>query len=91
MASRLFITLFALFFMSGCVATKAALSDYEACKNDPSCFAQMQKARNNTTYVVETAVSVSPLAPFATPVGAAVGGLAFILTGVFLGGRIRRQ
>lgn len=88
MGNRLRVVVFTLFVLCGCAATKASMSNYEACKNDAACLAKMQKAGNYTSSIVEAIAT--PVIPFAGGVALFFGGLATVLTGVFLGAKIKK-
>lgn len=64
-----------LVFAVGCTALKASLADYQACVEDPNCSVKMEKVSN----------SVSPV------YGSVMGMVLSIVTGVWLGRKLRKK
>lgn len=86
MVKRYSLILLAVLLLVGCQATKKAMSNYDACKADPACLAQMQKAGDFAEDVVGKSLSF----PYGEAVAVGIGGLASMLAGVVLGSRIKK-
>lgn len=86
--ATLAILLYAVCFFAGCAAVEKTYSAYDACKRDPVCYSQMEKGRDLTSAISTAALASNPTtAPFATVAGSALGMLASLAVGVYLGKR----
>lgn len=86
-----FAVLFLMFFAVGCSALKQTVSAYDACKNDPACYAQMEQGRDLVSSIATSASSAVPqTAPIAQIIGSNAGMLASLLLGVYLGRKKER-
>lgn len=75
-----------LFVLVGCGTVKRSLSDYEACKADPSCLAEMYRISNSTRAIVSNGVSLLPgSAGLDSVLGSVAGMLSFGLAGLVYG------
>lgn len=69
----------------GCGVATQAVSNYDACKNDPVCLQQMQLVGNMTQTSVSTAVKSTKLGSVADAIGIVVGGAVMFAFGIWKG------
>lgn len=80
-----------VFVLVGCRTVSKSVSDYEACKADADCYAQMVKNGNISKAVVHNVAEQTPLGTSAADVfGSVAFNIASALTGVLLGRRLKR-
>ena len=57
---RIFVLCFLLLFCLGCATVSKSVDNFQACKDDPVCFAQMEQLKSSSHIIVESAVSSVP-------------------------------
>lgn len=73
-------------FFAGCESVKQSYSAFDACRNDPVCFSQMEKGKDLVSSIATVAAgSIPATAPVSNVIGSSVGMLASLLIGVYLG------
>lgn len=58
---RLFFLVFVLLTVMGCVAVQKSIDNYEACKGDVACMAEMEQVKEASFVITKGAASMFPV------------------------------
>jgi len=85
----MFLCLF--FTVSGCLTVKGALENYEACKGDQVCMAEMSKVQEASYVVTKSVSNNSPIPSLPEVLAVFVSNLISFGYGVFYGGKVKKS
>lgn len=82
---RWFFVLLFCFTVTGCVAVKKSLDNYEACKGDSVCMSEMAQVKNTSYVVTKSATELMPLPSVGEGIALLVSNLVAFGFGVLKG------